>query len=726
MASLCDMLLPIACVRLICCALGVVWLACAEELVNTTCASDDEYHTVARDEQGWLPIHHAAKAGNVTFLKVWKELMAESPEWKQAECCEAKGQLHANTADMKTAVHIAIESRQLEFLQWFFMMNDWMYSHQDEGPCKKWSTKIIPYTQKDKNGKTMITLALDSLLSPGEQEPSKFGVEAMGFLLRAAATDYALKNITTYVEKNMPWSAAFAEWYLNETKKIKRDISERLTSDGFGNKSMVLPFAKQISADPPMYEVNNTLSHEICAEIISDAKYMMRPSHVGGQNPVERSKIHEFISRFDEDNNTVLNKTELRKAMLGLLIRESGSFSDKADGLQVNCKTVAKILQIDIDGDGEVNLTSEKFNASEKDMPSFEDTLKRIITQLSGRKVRTNSVFFMPRWLKSGRVAVQQLQKVLQLPDWMVESSQNLQVAHYQPGNHYGPHLDGMGRIITVFNYLNDVDEGGETVFPMAHVPITRQSLSNISLTKECSASYNCCDPRCRAVNSSVCMAELHAATGPNATRGKMTVQELRKCLLENGTATWNLDEPGVRIKPRKGNTVVWWNFDRDTHGHTLESHESYHCGCDVTRGEKWVANLWLTDYDFFGKVKKYMHQVKVLRRAGRRFNFSSLANYADPSFELYIEAGNNATQRYRSLGKSLQLDMLGLRGRNPPTFYQQCPSLNHIEGTAEDLLTGLAFWIPDIHKRSALDLTYRKWYWTGTEEEVVLQTFAG
>ena len=54
-----------------------------------------------------------------------------------------------------------------------------------------------------------------------------------------------------------------------------------------------------------------------------------------------------------------------------------------------------------------------------------------------------------------------------------------LQVLHYSPGQHYSVHHDyisvyqddvrfrgGHNRMITVFFYLNDVEKGGETVFP--------------------------------------------------------------------------------------------------------------------------------------------------------------------------------------------------------------------------------------------------------------------
>ena len=64
---------------------------------------------------------------------------------------------------------------------------------------------------------------------------------------------------------------------------------------------------------------------------------------------------------------------------------------------------------------------------------------------------------------------------------WPVDHSEGLQILHYQDGGEYRPHFDyfppadagsathtsqGGQRIGTVVMYLNDVDEGGETIFP--------------------------------------------------------------------------------------------------------------------------------------------------------------------------------------------------------------------------------------------------------------------
>ncbi|SFJ74173.1 prolyl 4-hydroxylase [Paenibacillus sp. UNC496MF] len=55
-----------------------------------------------------------------------------------------------------------------------------------------------------------------------------------------------------------------------------------------------------------------------------------------------------------------------------------------------------------------------------------------------------------------------------------------LQILHYRPGEEYRPHLDyfmaeqvANNRISTLVMYLNDVEEGGETVFPSLRLAVT-------------------------------------------------------------------------------------------------------------------------------------------------------------------------------------------------------------------------------------------------------------
>jgi len=62
------------------------------------------------------------------------------------------------------------------------------------------------------------------------------------------------------------------------------------------------------------------------------------------------------------------------------------------------------------------------------------------------------------------------IETIMNIP---IEHAEPLQVLHYEPGQQYKPHFDYFSnhrtknnRISTLILYLNDVEEGGETIFP--------------------------------------------------------------------------------------------------------------------------------------------------------------------------------------------------------------------------------------------------------------------
>lgn len=138
------------------------------------------------------------------------------------------------------------------------------------------------------------------------------------------------------------------------------------------------------------------------------------------------------------------------------------------------------------------------------------------------------------------------------------ENSEQMQVVHYDPGQHYWAHYDYLpqesvrsrwrayregktadNRFATVLFYLNDVERGGETVFPR--------------FTPHWSAERHGWDQR-------VC----------------------------------NESFPSLRVSPKKGNGILFYNM----RGWKLDEY-SLHGGCDPLSGEKWAANLWLHLYPF-------------------------------------------------------------------------------------------------------------------------------
>uniref|UniRef100_A0A3Q2VDM9 Prolyl 4-hydroxylase, transmembrane b n=2 Tax=Haplochromini TaxID=319058 RepID=A0A3Q2VDM9_HAPBU len=149
----------------------------------------------------------------------------------------------------------------------------------------------------------------------------------------------------------------------------------------------------------------------------------------------------------------------------------------------------------------------------------------------------------------------QRVIRLTRLPPTLVDLSEPLQVVRYEEGGHYHAHHDSgpvypetacthtrlaanastpFETYITVLFYLNSVDGGGETAFPVAD----------------------------------------------NRTYDEV----VRNC-----------DKSNLRVKPTKGTAVFWYNYLSDGRGWVGEQDEyALHGGCMVTHGTKWVANKWI------------------------------------------------------------------------------------------------------------------------------------
>lgn len=120
-------------------------------------------------------------------------------------------------------------------------------------------------------------------------------------------------------------------------------------------------------------------------------------------------------------------------------------------------------------------------------------------------------------------------------------------VLRYDVGQHYDSHLDAFAeqdygkqysqRILTLLIYLNDVEEGGETVFLLE---------------------------------------------GKNGTARERGIN-YKSCSM------------GVKIKPRMGDVLLFWSANPDG---SLDRH-ALHGGCPVLKGQKWVATKWIRNKCF-------------------------------------------------------------------------------------------------------------------------------
>jgi len=179
----------------------------------------------------------------------------------------------------------------------------------------------------------------------------------------------------------------------------------------------------------------------------------------------------------------------------------------------------------------------------------------------NGKSVRTSlSTFLNPR---DGKCIADLDERNAKLTFTPLEAKEQdpMQVVYYQTDGHYYLHFDaleeqyhpdnqqvkaGVQRMATVFYYLNNVEEGGETFF-------------------------------------------VHG----NGTNG-----------VPLGGVYSNADcDIGLKITPKKGKAVLWYNLLPEGLMEGAIDPYSLHAGCDVLKGEKWGGNKWVYNKKHNGRL---------------------------------------------------------------------------------------------------------------------------
>lgn len=179
--------------------------------------------------------------------------------------------------------------------------------------------------------------------------------------------------------------------------------------------------------------------------------------------------------------------------------------------------------------------------------------------QILSKTIRTSDQAWLFRDLKNkgsdinrvyGRIMLSLLN---QFPP---HSNEVMQVLRYKVGERYLFHEDYFdpnvfgpqtsNRAVTVFLYLNDVEEGGETLFPFAngkHFSVRDQMKTFKDMYDEAVSKQNSCD-----------------------------------------------GAPGLKVKPKKRSIALF--YDMDCYGNLDPT--SMHAGCEVKKGVKYGGTLWL------------------------------------------------------------------------------------------------------------------------------------
>lgn len=79
-----------------------------------------------------------------------------------------------------------------------------------------------------------------------------------------------------------------------------------------------------------------------------------------------------------------------------------------------------------------------------------------------------------------------------------------------------------------------------------------------------------------------------------------------------------NCNKSNLRVKPEKGKAILWYTHKvNDETGWLGETDPySFHGGCDVKKGTKWIANNWITVSE--NRTDDIEIWIKNLEKAGK------------------------------------------------------------------------------------------------------------
>ncbi|XP_055768695.1 transmembrane prolyl 4-hydroxylase [Salvelinus fontinalis] len=339
---------------------------------------------------------------------------------------------------------------------------------------------------------------------------------------------------------------------------------------------------RTLSLKPLLFEIPGFLSEEECRVVVQLAQLKgLMESQV--MVPEGQEELTEQLNLSPEE---IFNLLDLNQDGQ-LQLQEILTHSRVRDGIWLtpeNLKEIYAGLKADPDGNGLLSLEEFRRLGS--------DAFQRFLQQ---RGVKSSQLVRNSRhtWLYQGQGAHQVLRdlkkrvaRLTRLPSALVDLSEPLQVVRYEQGGHYHAHHDSgpvypetacthtrlaantstpfetSCRYITVLFYLNSVEGGGETAFPVAD----NRTYEEVSLIQN-----------------------------------NVDLMDTRK----------NCNRSNLRVKPTKGTAVFWYNYLSDGQGWVGEQDEySLHGGCVVTRGTKWVANNWINIDPDYQRQARYQQLV--------------------------------------------------------------------------------------------------------------------
>ncbi|KAM7450271.1 prolyl 4-hydroxylase [Porites harrisoni] len=342
-----------------------------------------------------------------------------------------------------------------------------------------------------------------------------------------------------------------------------------------------------LASKPPLFEIPDFLSESECNHIISLAE------RVG----LRGSDVH-----LDEELN------QRKEFLQGQASGKAGSFHywDKnGDGVITRDEVIEfaegfKFLYLDpTEVDDMISkLNIEEFDDDQVTQEEFKTLPTAAMDQYMNNIKETHPAhrerFSNQAWLLQGKFADDVLRrlrkritKLTRLSDRTIRGGEPLQVVKYDRNGHYNAHYDSQQvgnishikcchldlsllpncrvcRYATILYYLNDIEDGGETAFPVVD----------------------------------------------NATFDKQTYIDSLKD--DKFNLMQYCHDGNLVVGPKRGKAIMWYNHfvDEETGWMSEMDEYSLHGGCGVWSGVKWIANNWITSSDALWAHLKSDHDV--------------------------------------------------------------------------------------------------------------------
>ena len=363
-----------------------------------------------------------------------------------------------------------------------------------------------------------------------------------------------------------------------------------------------------LSLQPLVFRLEGYLLEGEAEAIIAAARDGGPGLHQGGTFSTTKKQAHPSQWQ-DRDGDGLLSAREVMFAADQL-----------ADGHFTEEDIVGMVAALGMDRDGDGVLDKRELRGG-PDGAQVAEYLAALLAERPARRSRLSEL----AWLDASDTPVvkdlgRRMAAVLQLPGPVSSLSSKMQAVRYGPEGQYTAHLDsgvapqprsgkagalpcchlakederkvakqqGAGshdyrpvhdcrlcRFATLLYSLNDVAEGGATVFPLA---------GNASLAALDSAAT-------AAAARPSASGRIDPLPGGRLTRA---IDEWRV----GGTREseyCSADGAGLRVAPRKGSALLFFNHHLRPDGSLGPvDYLSLHGGCRVLAGEKWIANHWV------------------------------------------------------------------------------------------------------------------------------------